>query len=518
MSELSVKSKENRDLPLNKSVILLLISLLLSTLFNILFYDKTPGISYLIYALTFYVLFFINFKNTDINITKSGLNNINLIFILLLSLTYTLFTNDVFMVLNILSIPLLVVAHTLILTNKSKNKWFKFSFLSDMVYGIFYGAFAFFFKPISMLGKYLKISTDKSKYTNLKKISLGLLISVPLLFIIIPLLSSADSAFNNIFKDFFELFASIDISEIKFRIILFVIVFGLTFSYMYFLTLPNENKEVNIEKSNKPNQAFDPITVITVLISINIVYVIFAFLQFSYLFSLPKNLSYSEYARKGFFELVLVTLINLTILLLTIHLTKKNTAKTAISLKILNILLIFCTIVMLISAFFRMYLYEQVYGFTYLRVFTHSFMLYIFALLMATLYKIFADKVHILKLYIIISLVAYTLINYANVDVFIAKNNIARFHNDSKQLDINYLTNLSYEAVPELLEFLPELKEKAPQTAAILENDLYIKKNNLKDFNAWQSFNFSINRAKEALAKYDLKYDATAEKNRYIPD
>lgn len=516
MSESSVIIEENKNLPLNKGLFILLASILLSTIFNILFYGKIPGISYLLFTAAFYILFFINFRNTDI--CKATLNNFLLLFILLLSLTYTLFTNEVFMVFNTLALPILVVSHTMLVTNKNQYTWFKFYFITDIIYGFFYGAFAFIFKPFAVIRDLLKLNTEKSQHTNFKKVSLGLLISVPLLFIIIPLLSSADSTFGNIFKDFGKLFTNLNTSELKFRFILFIIITFLTFSYMWFLTLPNKTKEPSDKDLIKSTEVFDPVTVITILISINLVYMIFVIIQFSYLFSQPENLSYAQYARKGFFELILVTLINLTILLSTIHLTKKADIKVNTTLKVLNMFLIFCTGIMLISAHFKMSLYQKIYGYTYLRVFTQAFMLYILALLIATLCKILFNKIHVLKLYIIISLIAYTLINFANVDTIIAKNNIARYRTDSKQLDIYYLTNLSYEAVPELLEFLPELKQKDSKLAAILENDLYRKKNNLKNFNNWQSFNFSIEKAKKALSKYELKYDSSVGNDRYMFD
>lgn len=53
---------------------------------------------------------------------------------------------------------------------------------------------------------------------------------------------------------------------------------------------------------------------------LNIIYAIFCFIQISYLFTkmtLPEGFTYAEYARQGFFELMIVTFINFAIILIS---------------------------------------------------------------------------------------------------------------------------------------------------------------------------------------------------------
>jgi FlaA1/EpsC-like NDP-sugar epimerase len=97
-------------------------------------------------------------------------------------------------------------------------------------------------------------------------------------------------------------------------------------------------------------------------------------------------------------------------------LTKKPSASIGGgSSQIMNSCLVACTMVMLLSAHFRMSLYEQEYGYTYLRVFTHAFMLFIFAILVVTLIKVWKENFLLLKSYIVISIVAYLAINYFTI-------------------------------------------------------------------------------------------------------
>lgn len=135
-------------------------------------------------------------------------------------------------------------------------------------------------------------------------------------------------------------------------------------------------------------------------------------------------------------------------------------------------------------------------------------MLYIFVLLLVAFIKVWYEKLSLSKYYLIISLIAYKLLNFSNVDSFIANKNIDRYHETGK-LDIYYLSNLSYDAVPQMVKLLPELKHRDPMTAVKLENKLFTYKNQLKRWNHWQSFNFSIIKTKKLLSHYDFKYDNT---------
>lgn len=110
------------------------------------------------------------------------------------------------------------------------------------------------------------------------------------------------------------------------------------------------------------------ITVNTVLTVLNIVYLLFSIIQFTYLFmqiGAKENLDYAIYARRGFFQLMIVTIINFVIILLTNANKRETTKFVSIYTKIMNLFLIIFTGIMICSSFLRMYLYEQEYGYTF---------------------------------------------------------------------------------------------------------------------------------------------------------
>src|SRR5690625_6492960 len=62
---------------------------------------------------------------------------------------------------------------------------------------------------------------------------------------------------------------------------------------------------------------WNSITAITILVMINVFYLLFVVIQFRYFFNndLMEGFTYASYARRGFFELILVMIINWTILI-----------------------------------------------------------------------------------------------------------------------------------------------------------------------------------------------------------
>lgn len=212
----------------------------------------------------------------------------------------------------------------------------------------------------------------------------------------------------------------------------------------------------------------------------------------------PLDFSFSEYARRGFFELVAVSLINFSILLLNINFTRDTDKKQYFMVKLLNTFLILCTLIMLYSAHYRMWLYEDTYGYTYLRVFTHSFMVFIFILLAVTAFKVWNDKLLLLKYYIVIGLFCYMAINFINVDKIIASKNIDRV-TSGKTLDVVYFNNLSFNSVKYLEKYINH-RNYGAQIKQVFLN----KKQTLERTSGWQSFNVSEYMASKILAQYKL--------------
>ena len=87
-------------------------------------------------------------------------------------------------------------------------------------------------------------------------------------------------------------------------------------------------------------------------------------------------------------------------------------------------------------------------------------MVMLFFLFIINIIYIWYRKLPIIKSYFIVSLAIYIILNFANVDVIIAKNNINRYF-ESGQIDVVYLKGLSYDAAPEMQRLFVTVKSSA---------------------------------------------------------
>ncbi len=492
------------DILKRENIYLLIGCLILGVLFHILFYGKPLGISYPIFIIAFYsVLLWNSRKIIRFKFNFAWLLSIP---ILMLTFAYFLFSNPIFRFFNFLAVPILIFVQTTLLAGSNKYIWHTPGFLIDILNSMFIKTFGFLSKPFELISSIIIPKGKSKKYAVIGKVFVGLLISLPLLLIISALLSSADKVFETWAGNLFNYLSEINIFEFIVRLIVIFTVSVISFSYIWGLI--NKRKSGEAVESELPLKGvLDPIIALTVVFLISVVYITFVVIQFAYLFggtnlALPPDFTYSEYARRGFFELVAVTLLNLGILLLNISFTREDGKVINLLNQILNSILIVCTMIMLYSAHYRMSLYEAVYGFTYLRILTHAFMVFIFALLAAAMFKVWRQKVSLIKAYAVIALIAYTTINYINIDVIIAKENIKRYNSKVSSIDAAYLTHLSHDSVPWLVTLLDN---KNPDTAIKIENNLYKRKKVLESKHSWQSFNISEYRARVILGQYDLK-------------
>ena len=397
--------------------------------------------------------------------------------------------------------------------------------------------FIVIFKPIIYIGEAVNLISNnifkrnqiKSEGTIkevikeskvIRQILLGLVISIPLLIIILALLISADAVFAQILEPIKELFANILSikfwASVYFRILVFVLV------CIYFMAFICNILKMDTEKKNVQSGIqirMQNITVNTVLTVLNIVYLLFTIVQFTYLFTklgVDGDFNYAEYARRGFFQLMIVTIINFAIILLT-NANKRETSKVVnIYTKIMNLFLIIFTAIMICSSFLRMYLYEQEFGYTFLRLMVFFILVTELILIVPTIAYVFTKKVKLLKSYVVIIAIMYALINFANVDKTIARKNVDKFIADSKlsvikersKTDFNYLKKLSIDAIPDIIRLYDNTDDESlkARIKTYLNNEYY-KKVEGKEESNFQEFNYQKEKGKRELRNWAYRQD-----------
>jgi hypothetical protein len=239
-----------------------------------------------------------------------------------------------------------------------------------------------------------------------------------------------------------------------------------------------------------------------------ILFVAFVVIQFQYFFGGQANISiegytFSEYARKGFGELVTVAFFSLLLLLGLGAITRRETEHQRRTFSILGVALVGLLIVMLIAAFQRLGLYEAAYGFSRLRTYTHVFMIWLGLLLVAVVILEVLRRERAVGLAMIVASLGFIVsLNILNVDAFIVKQNIQReirsatdkvFAQGRADLDTQYFLDLSDDAIPPLVnayhsKSLPAaVKEKI---GAALACKSYERGQNESEI-PWQGFHFS---------------------------
>ncbi len=245
-----------------------------------------------------------------------------------------------------------------------------------------------------------------------------------------------------------------------------------------------------------------------VLGSINLLFAFFVIIQFRYLFGGQANITaagytYSEYARKGFGELVTVAVLSLLIYLCLAAVTRTKTRGQRTGFSTLSTLLMVLVLIMLASSLQRMLLYEGAYGFTRLRTYTHVFIFCLAALLIATVVlELTGNRGRFGLALLLFSFTFAIALGVMNVDAFIANQNIQRVsgpHGDWKTLDGYYLSELSSDAVPVIAAAYqnPALPEKArDQLGAELACRLTLAAREVEENPvSWQSYHPSNARA-----------------------
>ena len=471
---------------------LLIFILLLALWHVVLFFGHSLGISVILFMvpLIAFIYYFLS-KNNKIKNWHGLLLSVPII---ILSLHYLLFNNNTFNVLNyivILFLLLLMYVLTVKPTYNFKEILFDFA---KFVYKPFIYIGEFYKEHLKKFFKGIKISD------NGKRLIKTLLIILPIVIIVLLLLSNADPNFKNLFKIVIDFITDIlkfeFIDKLLGKIFMFIVmIFVIGTSTMYLVK--DYGKESYKVKERKNKDIYTIKVLVTVL---NIIYIIFDIIQIKSLFihSSSSYINYASYARSGFFELMVVSLINMTIILISKN--YKTDKKNTKYMNIMSILMLFLTLIIIVSSFIRMHLYEVAYGYTVLRLLVDVVLITEVLLMIPTVMYIINSEFNISKAFLIIIICVYCCVNYINIDCFIANKNINRYNNGSK-LDIEYLETYTTDNIPILINLYNSTDDNKIKSELL---DYFEVIRDTNKINSWEEFNISKYRTIKQLEKLGL--------------
>ena len=290
----------------------------------------------------------------------------------------------------------------------------------------------------------------KTEEGSLRRVLMALFITVGLLAVVLFLLSSADAVFESIFNRLTNRLLELSPGTSLWKILRPLALALLFSSGLYYLQTEAPASDAS-EESQKERYVL-PFLLPALLL--DAVYILFCAIQIKYLFggadAAAMSGGWAHYAREGFFQLVAVAIINLSLCLLACR--KDHLAgKGGLTLRITNGLMLLLTLIILVSAARRMQLYILAYGLSLLRLMTLWGMLVILAGLLAAGRKLLRPRFSFFRVFAPFVLTAWCLFCLANPGGIIADYNVDHYlSGDLKAVDTYYLGRLGPDALPAL--------------------------------------------------------------------
>jgi len=357
-------------------------------------------------------------------------------------------------------------------------------------------------RTVPMLG----VSSRGGRWTPVAR---GVLIAAPLVLLFVILFASADAVFSRLVGDLLDW--HLDLGSLPGRLVVAVVAAWLTAGLLVFVSRGEEHvpdAEVLMAWERRPR--LGATEAVTVLIVLDLLFATFVALQGAYLFGgrdtlAASGLTYAEYARRGFFELLAVALVvgGLTLALESFvrHRTRAYLVG-AISLVIL-------TVAVLASALLRLRLYQEAYGWTELRFYVLAAIAWLAIGSLTAVLTLATDRSRWLPHGMLVVSFAFALaFNLIGPVRLVAERNIERaIHPElvapggESGLDVAYLASLGDDAIPVLAEHLCDLPASlgAEAEAALADQVSWLRHD--EPGRAWQAWNLSRERGRDTVIR-----------------
>jgi hypothetical protein len=341
-------------------------------------------------------------------------------------------------------------------------------------------------------------SPDAPKRGSAGRIILAVILTLVLLLVFGGLLASADDAFAELLSRPFtaigDWLAKFDIGKVFVWCLLLAAGFLFTAGGIYLVTSPPD-----LHRMENPGKGrFGGVEFALPMGALVLLFGGFVAVQFTVLFADRTNIlrtahtTYAEYARSGFRQLIVVTVLTLIVIAGAARWGRRDTPRERVLLRILLGGIALLSLVIVASAIYRLWLYQDYRGWTRERIFIGAVEIgfgLIFVLILIAGIKLQGNWLpRAVAGTAVVMLLALAAIN---PEGFMASQNVARYQTSGKIIDLFYLRALSADALPALSELPPEMRRCAiSQIARELKNDP----------DSWYAWNASRENARAILA------------------
>jgi hypothetical protein len=315
----------------------------------------------------------------------------------------------------------------------------------------------------------------------------GLIVAIPVLLVLGLLLASADAVFAS--------FVRFDFGDAVGHVVL--IAFGLL--AMGALIRLASVEYVDVPSVRGPRLGPQEWTV--VLVALNLMLGAFAVARLVALSEGGRRvirsagLTYAEYARSGFFQLLAAALIAILVIASVRGTAELGSHSEKIRFTALSLGVVALTLALVVSAFHRLFLYEQAFGLTMLRVYSQSAIVWVGAVLVflgLSIAGVGASRGAERRTWVwtaagVTALVMLFAMNVLNPESFVVRHNVA--HPPTTGFDASYLVDLGDDAVPEIA--------RHPESRGNVCGD----ERGAEQYTGWAAYNVARERAEDIRAR-----------------
>jgi len=266
-------------------------------------------------------------------------------------------------------------------------------------------------------------------------------------------------------------------------------------------------------------------TAVAAVLPILFIYVVFFISQWQYYVSgfrgvLPEGISYTDYAREGFFQLCAVAVINLVIVAVISLMLRRKSESAPLPLRVISIVFSLATVLLISTAMSKMIMYIDCYGLTRKRVYASWFMVLLAIIFAVIILKQFISGLKVMSVSAAICAIMFLGLAVSNVDSFIACYNVNSYINgELDTVDVEAMVDLGDSAVPHMVTLAEHLgvnETNGPEDLIALksENELkakvryYLYYVDSKEDRGLFEYTLPAVRAEEAMQRVEADWES----------
>lgn len=280
----------------------------------------------------------------------------------------------------------------------------------------------------------------------------GALLAMPILLVFVALFSTADANYDRYVTSFID---SIGFAAPQHLLLIILVAW-------FAAGLLRCTQREPLTSTPSPARLFlGGEETLMIMGSLTLLFVSFVVLQASYLFGgqavieSSTGMTVADYARRGFFELIVIASLTLVVLLCL-----SSVQCSQRIFRPLAAVLIACVLVILVSALQRLSLYIETFGLSLSRVFAVAFMLWLAGNLLSFAFTSLRGRDRGFASGLVVSgIVTIFLVALINPAAIVVRVNLERSIQTNSQTDWMYLLNLGPDGVPTMLGQLERLPE-----------------------------------------------------------